>query len=331
MCYDAKRERIVVFGGWNGANRFSGATLEWTGEALVRATTTGPSARDGHAQAPGALAEAGTLQQVARMAEVTERAVLEGAGIRFFRVDYGGGLHQRRHSHDYTSVSLVLSGGVAETVGRRIAEAGTLTVLVKPAGVEHACTFANRGVRLLSLQIDAALLSSLETRRATLDQWRVVSNPRAAAGLLRLFDSAASGEFVGGERDAVVELLAELAEPGTGGNLRDVPRWLHDAEACIRESFVRPTTRQLAQRAGVHPVHFARAFRRHFGHSPTGYAAWLRLRRASEMLVRNVAARRGAIALDAGFTDQSHMWREFRHALSITPGALAALGRPIEA
>jgi hypothetical protein len=48
MCYDWNRSRIVLFGGWDRANRFNGDTWEWTGEALVRVDAAGPSARAGH-------------------------------------------------------------------------------------------------------------------------------------------------------------------------------------------------------------------------------------------------------------------------------------------
>lgn len=50
MCYDARRARIVLFGGWDGAARFAGDTWEWTGDDLVRVEAAGgPSARAGHA------------------------------------------------------------------------------------------------------------------------------------------------------------------------------------------------------------------------------------------------------------------------------------------
>lgn len=49
MCYDEKRERIVLFGGWDGGSSFRGDTWEWDGTELVQKDTAGPSPRAGHA------------------------------------------------------------------------------------------------------------------------------------------------------------------------------------------------------------------------------------------------------------------------------------------
>jgi len=47
-CYDRSRKRVVVFGGWDGANEFRGDTWEWDGREMVRVSTAGPAARAGH-------------------------------------------------------------------------------------------------------------------------------------------------------------------------------------------------------------------------------------------------------------------------------------------
>jgi hypothetical protein len=48
MCHDRKRSRLVLFGGWDAANRFHGGTWEWTGDTLLNIAGAGPSARGGH-------------------------------------------------------------------------------------------------------------------------------------------------------------------------------------------------------------------------------------------------------------------------------------------
>lgn len=49
MCYDAKRGRMVMFGGWDAANAYRGDTWESAVEDLVRLESTGPTPRAGHA------------------------------------------------------------------------------------------------------------------------------------------------------------------------------------------------------------------------------------------------------------------------------------------
>lgn len=49
MCYDWRRARVVIFGGWDAASRMVSVTWEWTGQAVVEVARRGPSPRAGHA------------------------------------------------------------------------------------------------------------------------------------------------------------------------------------------------------------------------------------------------------------------------------------------
>jgi AraC family transcriptional regulator len=77
---------------------------------------------------------------------------------------------------------------------------------------------------------------------------------------------------------------------------------------------------ELAREVSVHPAHLARAFRQQFGTSVGGYVRRLRLDWAAAELERSETAL-AAIALAAGFADQSHFTRSFRRYTGFTPGA----------
>lgn len=79
----------------------------------------------------------------------------------------------------------------------------------------------------------------------------------------------------------------------------------------------------LADLAGVHEVHLARAFKRRYGCSPMYYLRRLRFAWAREQLTlsdRPIAE----IAIEAGFSDQSHFGRHFRKLAGVTPAAYRA-------
>jgi AraC family transcriptional regulator len=76
----------------------------------------------------------------------------------------------------------------------------------------------------------------------------------------------------------------------------------------------------LARDAGVHPVHLARAFRRHCGCTPGEFQVALRLAGAAEAL-RAGKQPIAEIALDCGFADQSHLSRRFRDLYGVAPAA----------
>lgn len=49
LCYDHRRERVVIFGGWDADAAYSGDTWEWAGADLVQVDSAGPTPRAGHA------------------------------------------------------------------------------------------------------------------------------------------------------------------------------------------------------------------------------------------------------------------------------------------
>jgi AraC family transcriptional regulator len=78
---------------------------------------------------------------------------------------------------------------------------------------------------------------------------------------------------------------------------------------------------ELGDLAGLHPVHVARVFRRLERCSIGDYIRRLRVEHARRALVgtrRPIAE----IALEAGFSDQSHLTRLMKRSLGITPAAL---------
>jgi AraC family transcriptional regulator len=78
--------------------------------------------------------------------------------------------------------------------------------------------------------------------------------------------------------------------------------------------------RGAARLAGVHPVHFSRAFHRHVGMTPNAYRLRARLRSASALLLGSGGSL-ARVAQQCGFSDQSHLTRTFRAALGLTPAA----------
>jgi transcriptional regulator GlxA family with amidase domain len=75
---------------------------------------------------------------------------------------------------------------------------------------------------------------------------------------------------------------------------------------------------KLATTAGLSLHHFARAFKRSTGVPPHGYVLSQRLNRARDLLVRTDKPL-AEIALAAGFSDQSHLARQFRQNFGVPP------------
>lgn len=74
----------------------------------------------------------------------------------------------------------------------------------------------------------------------------------------------------------------------------------------------------LADSVGLSPFHFSRRFKSEFGVAPHAFVIRRRVAKAQELLRQDKAVLK-VVALDCGFSDQSHFCRTFRKMVGMTP------------
>ncbi len=125
--------------------------------------------------------------------------------------------------------------------------------------------------------------------------------------------------------DSLRKLEQALLEGSSSTNsTRPFPEWLERVRSIIEQRFAEPyKLSEIAAEAGVHPVHLAREFRKHYGTSVGEYLRRVRIEYACrELMGSNVAVTN--IAFAAGFADQSHFSRTFKRLCGTTPGRYRA-------
>ena len=160
-------------------------------------------------------------------------------------------------------------------------------------------------------------------RGAAIDALRL-TGPTARRAALRLTRSLLARDAEALSLEGLsLELAAQALTPTPDGDKR--PSWLDSAETYLADTFDQPiSVADLAEIAGVHPVHLARGYRRWFGAAPGDRLRTRRLERAADLLMRSRDPI-GDIALASGFCDQSHLNRQFVKAYGVTPGEFARL------
>ncbi len=162
-----------------------------------------------------------------------------------------------------------------------------------------------------------------------------VLRPGAAQALLRCDAVALAGRHVDLEDvwgRAIVERLRGrlLAATGDAGRIALLEQALLERLQTVRAMHpaIAQALRPLRDGAAVHEVvaagglshrHFIARFRAAIGLGPKAYARIQRLRRVRALLAAGRPL--DAAALDAGFSDQSHLNREFQALAGITPAA----------
>lgn len=238
---------------------------------------------------------------------------------------YPPGFRQARHAHDIAGVSMVLAGTIRETSGRTTACATALSVVVKPADIEHADEVGPNGLRTLQTLFDDSYARTLDNAGGGLGCWRWLHAPPAVRDMLALLRLLRMDGANASMEDAVVAVLSGVQ--GDSLPRQNIPDWIRQ----IREELDdRPADNirvsDLAAAAGVHPVSLARVFRRHYGVSVTVYRKRVRLQRAAQGATHG-AAPLGRIAHDSGYADQAHFCRDFRKATGVTPSTFRGLIR----
>jgi len=241
---------------------------------------------------------------------------------------YAEDQRQRRHAHEETTISIVLSGSLVERVAQTEEVARPLSVVVKPSGTEHEDRFGPGGARILQIRLASALAARLRDWQSPVDHWRWMHGGPGFVPFLHVL-RLVRHHGTGGHTipDAVTEVIAALSSNPSKPN-RTAPRWLELVREQINDSHTRtPRVQALAHAAHVHPVHLAREFRRYFGVSVTEYMQRRRVQHAAALL-GDTRTSASSVSYDAGYTDQSHFCRIFKRETGLTPVAFRHLVAP---
>lgn len=225
---------------------------------------------------------------------------------RMVLTHYAPGEECRAHRHAGTQTSLLIAGGFREE-----SEAGSLVVdsmslSCKPSGFEHQNRFGDAGALILSVNG----LGEASERSG----YRIFACNTRAQGLGQL-DRVASNT---GEPDFPDQVRSEA-------NFRNGPISPLLQSARLR-LLVEPDLDivALARSIGLHPIHFARVFRRAFGRPPAQVRRDHRTARAIDRIVRT-SSPLAEIACSQGFADQAHMTRVISRTSGWSPGTLRRL------
>jgi AraC family transcriptional regulator len=190
------------------------------------------------------------------------------------------------------------------------------TVVFHPPGDVHADVF-DAATRCLNIELPA----ELGLTRAELGDSFRRRDQRRAIGLTALGrriqrelrrSDAASGFALQG---LVLELAAEWSRIDPSARR---PVWLDEVFRIVHAEYATGIDcRDIAARVGVHPVRLSREFHRAYHVTMTELAIQLRVEHAAHLL-RTTQRSLAAIALDAGFADQSHLAKLFRRHTGTT-------------
>lgn len=256
----------------------------------------------------------------------TPLRALRGGGFAVTEARYVPAARIPPHETEHASLCLALEGGYwEERRGTRL-HCEPATLMFHPRGDLHASLVSEAGSRCLNVVMEEAFLAALPdgtasrldggAGRRVLPRWQAFGLLAA----LRPGDETAALEA----EELLLLLLSDVARLPGMEVPRAPPAWLERVRERIHDGFgERLGLAELAATAGVHRVHLARAFRKHYGCTVGEYIRQRRVEFACRELTATGTSL-GRIAFRAGFADQSHFTHTFRRLVGLTPGAFRA-------
>ena len=240
------------------------------------------------------------------------------AGLRVSQARYSPHAELPLHSHTQPYLCLVAAGAFEERARRRLETCEAGSAVWNPSGDEHEDRFGNRGARTLNLEFGGGWHERISQGP---DIWTPAKGVEVSWLVRRILrelvepDTANALALEG----LVCALIGEISRKPSAV-VRGRPAWLLEARDRLMVEYRDPPgVGELAQDAGVHRSHFARAFRVHFGCTVAEFVRRLRIEWASEELRRRRCTL-SEVSLQAGFGDQAHFTRAFKRITGITPG-----------
>jgi AraC family transcriptional regulator len=249
------------------------------------------------------------------------------AGFTLSESHYSPGARIPSHSHSRAYLSILLNGSYREVYDGRNRYCRPLTAVFHPAGEVHSDQFLEAGGTIFRFEIkdDCLKRSGTPGFEGPLE---------LSGGMVAWLATALHAEF--NRMDAfsplvmqgmILEILGQAARQ-TCRESEGQPAWLRHVTEFLRESSPEGiTVARVAEIAEVHVGHLSRVFRRFYGCSVGEYIRRLRVEYAARAL-RSSQRPLVEIAVEAGFSDQSHFCRSFKLAMGSTPAQYRSFFSP---
>lgn len=231
----------------------------------------------------------------------------------------------RRHTHDDAHFLLLLEGQYLSEARGMPAVCSKRTLILNPPGTTHRDRFRGLEGRFFTLSVPAdAWRAATATRDLPDSALRMPAAALVRATVLRHELQAWDGASPLAVEAGFEELL-DAAASARAESVVQAPAWLQRACERLRQDWTTtPRLAELAREADLHPVYFARAFRRRYRCSPGEYLRRFRLERAVDLLHERKLSL-ADIALACGYVDQSHFTHAFRRTYRCTPAQYRCL------
>lgn len=224
--------------------------------------------------------------------------------------------HAPFHVHNEMTVVVPLSGAFVENTLRKSIEGKPGVVIVETPDSPHENIYGPQGGTNLRLRMSRELQAFVECEAH--GRHGHIRTYEIARSMAHNMDDPLLLECAG------LEILG-FVNKGPEWTPRDRPAFLREIVECLRTGAEpKRDITAMARAAQVSPIRLVRSFRRTYGISLARFMRVLQMQRALNLLSDPVLSI-STVAVEAGYSDQSHMTREFVRTYGVTPAVFRRL------
>lgn len=243
------------------------------------------------------------------------------------KVAYTQGAQSFTHTHKNARFVFVLQGRFSEIYERKKRDCIPLMTIFRPPEENHSEDYYGKGIVCLSVDIHPHWLERLNEYTIKLDHSAAFYNSKLIPLIRKLNSEFENKDDISALaiEALMFETVVELSRAEKKSPAKDKSSgWLSNARDYIHAEFdSNVTISEIAAAVNIHPVHLARSFRAFYGCTIAEYIRRLRIDFACAALAssnENLAE----IAVNSGFSDQSHFCKIFKRLMNLTPAEYRA-------
>jgi AraC-like DNA-binding protein/quercetin dioxygenase-like cupin family protein len=247
-----------------------------------------------------------------KLSMFTVTNIINNDHFRISKALYKKGHSFMPHSHKDTAISIVLNGIVHEVADNKLEVGRSAVTIIKPAEIVHQNIFTD-DCTILCLYLKDISQKKLK-HNELLEEWAWMKGLNCIPYFTKIIQSKTEKQI----HENVSELLRYISFCKTETSVTNIPCWLADAKAYIDNYYAEPVNvTALAKKYKVHRVYLARVFQKYFGQNIKSYLKALRIHHSAASIINGTSIH--STALINGFSDQSHLQRNFKQELQHTP------------
>jgi AraC family transcriptional regulator len=240
---------------------------------------------------------------------------------RLTHATYAPSQQVAKHEHALPSWTFVIAGSFQETFSREEFVCGAGSVLTKPATADHANRYGPIPTSCLLIEAVPKPELNLEILDDLFSAPRLFTGGVVPRVLHRIHQAWSDSDRIAAFSLECLLLELQLASARSfRGSAKPIgKRWLNEVRDDLVAKFRSPPSlSELARVHNLHPAYMCQEFKSVFGLTMGEFVRDLRFEWARDAVASGVGSLTD-IALAAGFSDQSHLSRDFQRRLGASP------------